>query len=78
MAESENLATATGTFRLRLPVLMYNTLFVMSQNCKMQGCQWYGVKRIKSIFPKKGNVGKGFEHHFITSSSSHVFNKTDF
>ena len=50
--KSENLVTATGTCRPRLPVMIYSRPFVMSQNCKIQGSQWYGVKRIKSSFYK--------------------------
>ena len=33
----------------------------MSQNFDTQGCQWYGVKRIKSIFADKGNCETRFE-----------------
>ena len=47
ITKSENLATATSTCRPKLPVLIYSTPFVMSQNYKMLGCQWYGVKRMK-------------------------------
>ena len=49
----------------------------MSQNCEMQGCQWYvwNQNALKSIFAKKGN---GLWHLFITSNSTHFFNKTDF
>ena len=32
--------------------------FVISQNYKMQGCQWYGVKRIKSYFLEKRELSK--------------------
>ena len=44
----------------------------------MQGRQWYGIKRIKLYFRELGIVEKGLGHVFITSSSSHFFNKTDF
>ena len=50
----------------------------MSLNCKMQVCQWNGVKRIKIVFSQiSGIVEKDFGYLFITSSSSHFFNKTD-
>ena len=48
ITKSENLAIVTGTCKPRLPVLIYSTPFVMSQNCEKQGCQWYAVKRIKT------------------------------
>ena len=57
LTKSENLATATGTCRPRLTVLIYSAPFVMLHKGEMQGCQWYGVKR---IFAKKGNCGKRF------------------
>ena len=47
----------------------------MSQNFETQGCRWYEVKRIKSIFADKGVVKQGLGHLFIISSSSHFFNK---
>ena len=51
----------------------------MTQNFETQGCQWYGVKKIKFIFADKENSGTSFRAHlFITSSSSYFFNKTDF
>ena len=31
---------------------------LMSQKFEKQDCQWYEVKRIKSIFSRKGNSGK--------------------
>ena len=62
ISKSENLVTATGTFRPGLPVLINSRPFVMSQNCEMLGCEWYGVKRIKSIFANKGIVEKGLGH----------------
>ena len=49
ITKSENL-TAAGACGPRLPVLIYSKPFVMSQNCKMHGCQWYGVKRIEMYF----------------------------
>ena len=79
--KSENLAIVTETCRPRLPVLIYSTPFVMSQNCKKQGCRWYGVKRIKTYFREEGKFGiveEGLGHLFITSTSSYFFNKTDF
>ena len=42
------------------------------------GCQWYGVKRIKSIFSKKEIVEHSLEHVFVTSSSTSFLNKTNF
>ena len=30
---------------LSLPEILQNLPFVMSQNCEMQDCQWYGIKR---------------------------------
>ena len=50
----------------------------MSQYCEMQGCQCYGVKRIKLYFRKQGIVEKSLGYRFITLSSSHFINKTDF
>ena len=44
----------------------------------MQGCQEYGVKRIKKFFANKGTVEKDLGHLFITTSNSHFFNKSDF
>ena len=39
-------------------------LFVMSQTCKMQGCQWYKVKQ--NIFLSiRGLVEKSLGHLFI-------------
>ena len=35
LAKSENLATAIGTYRYRLPVLIYSRPFVTSQTCEM-------------------------------------------
>ena len=40
--------------------------FPMSQNFETQGCQWYGVKRIKSSFANKRNMEQGLGHLFIT------------
>ena len=51
--------------------------FLMSQKFKMQGCQWYGVKWIKSIFANKGIVEQGLRQLFITSSGSYFFHKAD-
>ena len=53
--------------------------FVMSQNCEMQvgnGTESNGLTRIFANY--KGNLEKGLGHLFITSSSSHFFDKTDF
>ena len=44
----------------------------MLHNCEMQGCQWYGIKRIKSHFREKEKYGKTF------SSNFHFFKETDF
>ena len=78
ITKSENLAIVPGTCKPRLQVLIYSTPFVMSQNCKKQGCQWYVVKRIKTYFRIVENAGRGLGHLFIISSSSHFFNKTNF
>ena len=61
-----------------MPVLIYSMPFVMSQNQKMQGCQRYGVQRIKAFFANKKSSEKGLGHLFIASSSSHFFKKTVF
>ena len=50
----------------------------MSQKFETQGCQWYRVKRITSIFADKGIEEQGLEHVIITSSGFHFINKTDF
>ena len=50
---------------------------MMSWKFETQGCQWPGVKRIKSIFTDKQNVEQALAHLYITSSSSNVWNKTD-
>ena len=53
--------------------------FLMSRNFKTQVCQWYRVKRIKSIFADNGNE-KRFRapwNLFIRSSNYHFFNKTN-
>ena len=50
ITKPENLSTITGTCRPRLSVLIYSRPFVMPQKCEMQGCQWYGVKRIETHF----------------------------
>ena len=39
ITKSENLAIVTGTCKPRLPVLIYSTPLVTSQNCEKQGCQ---------------------------------------
>ena len=38
ITKSENLAIVTGICKPKLPVLIYRTPFVMSQNCEKQGC----------------------------------------
>ena len=48
------------------------------QNFETQVCQWYGVKRIKSIFADKGIGEKDLGHFIITSNGSLFFNKIDF
>ena len=35
--------------------------FLLSQKLETYGCQWYGVKRIKSIFAYKKNIEKRFK-----------------
>ena len=52
--------------------------FAMAQNREILGCQWYGVKQIKSIFGTRGIVEKGLGYLLVSSSSSDFFNKTDF
>ena len=51
--------------------------FLMSRKLETQGCQRYVVKRIKStVFLRIwGIVELGLGHLFITSSSTHLFNK---
>ena len=51
--------------------------FFESGNFKMQGCQWYVVKRIKSTVATKGNIEKSLQHLLIISGGFHFFNKTD-
>ena len=51
--------------------------FLMARNFETQGCQWYRLTQIRSIFADKGNNGTRLQHLFITSSSSHFFNKPD-
>ena len=41
-----------------MPVLIYSMPYVLSQNQKMQGCQWYGVQRIKAFFANKKSCEK--------------------
>ena len=53
ITKPEKLATTTGTCRPRLPVLIYSTPFVMSQNWEMQGCQWILYISPKNIFQKE-------------------------
>ena len=45
----------------------------MLRNSEKQGCQWYGLNLFVRI---RGIAHQGFGHLFITSSSSHFFNKT--
>ena len=52
--------------------------FLMLKKFETQGCQWYRVKGIKSIFADRGSSGKRLGLFFITSSSPHFFNKTNF
>ena len=53
--------------------------FLMLRKLETQGCQRYVVKRIKStVFLRIwGIVELGLGHLFVTSSSTHLFNKTD-
>ena len=37
------LYLAIGTCRPRLPILIWSTPFMMSQNCETQGCQYAGL-----------------------------------
>ena len=67
VTKSENFAFVPETCKLRLLLLIYSTPFVMSQNYKKQGCQWYVVKRIKTYFCIVEIVEKGLGHLFITS-----------
>ena len=48
--------------------------FLMSRKFERQGCQWYEVKRIKTIFAVKEKIWGTS----IISSSSHFCNETDF
>ena len=48
--------------------------FLMSQNFKTQGCQWYEVLRLKPIFADKENSELGLGCLCIISS---IFKKTD-
>ena len=58
---------------------MYSTPSVMLQNCKMQGCQWYLVKRIKALSQIKGIVEKDLGHLLVLQSPQALFfNKTNF
>ena len=59
-------------------MLIYITTFAMSQNCKMQGCKRYWVNGLNCILRIIGIVEKELHYLFITSSSSHFFNKADF
>ena len=38
-----------------------------------QGCQWYEVKQIKSIFADKGNVEQGLGLSLLPTSTSSYF-----
>ena len=40
---------------LILQEILQSHCFLMSRNFKTQGCQWYGIKRIKSIFADKSS-----------------------
>ena len=44
----------------------------------MQDSQWYESNGLNCVFANKGNRRKSLRHLFITKSSSHFFNKTDF
>ena len=52
--------------------------FIMSQNCEC----WVDIDTesngLNRIFVNKGNWEKGLGYLFVTSNSSHFFNKTDF
>ena len=53
--------------------------FLMSQNFEMQGCQWYGVKRSKSIFAdmeNKEKTGKNTEYYQQINKNVHDHNIT--
>ena len=66
----------TGLSRGRTLRTHLDSPLLMSQKLETHGCQWYKVKRMKSIFA--GNE-QGFGHLFIISIySSPFFNKTDF
>ena len=56
-----------------LPEILQSPPFLMSRKLETQGGQWYGVKRIKSIFADRGRVEQGLGHLFIASSSSFCF-----
>ena len=58
-------------------ILLLSHHFLMTWKFKTQRCQWFGVKRIISIFADKGNRGTNLGNLLITSSSPRFFNKTD-
>ena len=73
------LALRWGTLP-RLPILVYSKPCVMSQNCKMQNCQWYRENKLNHIFANMEveEFWKKVWGTSPTSSSSHFFNKTNF
>ena len=50
----------------------------MSRKFDLQGCQWYEVKQIKSIFAEKGIVKQDLGRFFISLCSSHFFQQNQF
>ena len=52
--------------------------FVMSQNCECRVENSTESNELNRIFANKGNRGKRFGVLFVTSNSSHFFNRNDF
>ena len=78
MIKYENLATGNGTCNSRLPVLIARRPFVMSQNRENAGLPAVQSQTDLNVFSQIRVIGgKSSGQLFITSSSSHIFNKTD-
>ena len=73
-----------GKFLAEQPTVVYSarnfakSSFSDFANFKPEVCQCYVVKPIKSILAYKEIVEQGLELLFISSSSSHFLNKTNF
>ena len=48
-----------------LQVILQRHPFLMPRKFKTQSCQWYAVKRIKSVFADKGILEQDLGHLFI-------------